>query len=151
DQTGPGTEAVEVRLVSTAGVPQGTDLIVAAGANNPALAFAAGTYLASWDDQSSQTVSARLIAPNGTLGAPFTISSDPAPSDDPGRIGTDGTSFLVMWTEEVDVPSNNWDLYAQRVSAAGALVGGAIPLTTAPGQQILPCVAFDGTNYLVTW
>jgi hypothetical protein len=43
------------------------------------------------------------------------------------------------------------DIFGQLVSPAGALVGGVVPIATAPGPQILPYIAYDGLNYLITW
>jgi hypothetical protein len=57
--------------------------------------------------------------------------------------------YLVVWQERVDSP----DIYAQRVSASGALLGGRIPVSTAPQSQQRPVVAYNSQRdeYLVVW
>ena len=64
-------------------------------------------------------------------------------------VAFDGTNYLVVWQEE---RTSSWDVYGARVSPAGTVLDqGGIVISTAPGNQYEPTVAFDGTNYLVTW
>ncbi|MDY7226215.1 putative Ig domain-containing protein [Hyalangium rubrum] len=61
----------------------------------------------------------------------------------------DGTNFLLVWS---DVRGSDPDIYGARISVAGELLApGAFPISTAPGEQSFPDVAFNGTNFLVTW
>src|SRR5215203_2658288 len=75
--------------------------------------------------------------------APLALDESPA-------LAVDGTNYLVVWT---DYGSGTGDIYAARVNADGLVLdpGPGIPVSTAPAQQVLPAVAFDGTNYLVVW
>lgn len=54
----------------------------------------------------------------------------------------DGTNFLVVWTDDMG-GLRQYDFFGQLVSP--------VPITTAPGNQLLPYIASDGVNYLVTW
>jgi hypothetical protein len=150
----PGDRDIYGRFVSPAGVPQGNDFKISGAAGKlSAIAFAGGQYLVAWnEDVGDAEVHARFVSPAGVLGTEFTVNASPEPSENPGRVVTDGTNFLVLWTNETGgAGTGNWDIFAQRVSPLGTLLGGVIPLATAPGMQLYPYAAFDGTNFLVTW
>ena len=69
-------------------------------------------------------------------------------------VAFDGTNYLVVWAEARAVPEGGSysDIYAARVSPAGAVLDPAgIAISSADWEQTEPAVAFDGTNYLVTW
>jgi hypothetical protein len=57
-------------------------------------------------------------------------------------VASSGTSFLVVWATASGLQ------YA-RVSAAGAVLGSDLPLTSTPGYA--PAVAWTGTSFLVAW
>jgi hypothetical protein len=62
----------------------------------------------------------------------------------------DGTNYLATWA---DGRSGNQDIYGTRISSAGAVLDGVTtgkPISTAPGDQSFPEVAFNG-SYLVAW
>ena len=66
------------------------------------------------------------------------------------RVAFDGTNYLVVWQEFRDTTGSG--IYGARVSPSGLVIDStAIPISTAPNVQELPCLAFDGTNYLVVW
>jgi hypothetical protein len=139
------------RFVSIAGVPQGSDFEIDDGAGVDAtLAFGASSYLVVWLEDSAQTeVRGRFVTPGGTLQSVFPVNSSAALSVFPGALSFDGINFLAVWSDEIN--PGEYDLFAQLVSPAATLVGSPIPIATAPGTQLLPYVAFDGLNYLVTW
>jgi hypothetical protein len=64
----------------------------------------------------------------------------------------DGTSYLLVY-RNTDPMTGLEQIYGVFISpATGQVVGpGAFPITSAPGYQAEPAVAFDGTNYLVVW
>jgi large repetitive protein len=62
------------------------------------------------------------------------------------------TSSLVVWQDDRDFDPTLTDIYAARVTADGTVLDvSGIPIATAPGSQLNPDVAFDGTNFLVVW
>ena len=150
----PGDKDIYGRFVSPAGVPVGNEFKISDGAGKEAsVAFGASRYLVVWNEDFADTETrGRFVTPAGALQTPFTVNGSSAPSDNACRVAFDGTNFLVAWSDDVGgSQSAEWDTFAQLVSPAAALVGSPIPITTAPGAQLGPYIAFDGVNYLVTW
>ena len=106
-----------------------------------------------WTDDSNDTeVKGRFISPAGALGAEISVNANSYPSDNPLTVAFDGSNYLVVWTDETGgVDSGEWDVFGQFVTPSGGLSGDVITISAASGQQFFPVVAFDGTNYLVTW
>jgi len=88
------------------------------------------------------------------VGPPFQIGGEaiygPAASDQAyPAVAFDGTTYLVVWE---DTRGDTRDIYAARVSASGTVLDSSgIAISTAAYDQRSPAVAFDGTNYTVTW
>jgi hypothetical protein len=65
-------------------------------------------------------------------------------------VAFDGTNYLVVWSDQR--VSRDEDIFATLVSPAGAILSPTgIPVSVAPGRQLHPTVAFDGTRYVVAW
>ena len=76
-------------------------------------------------------------------------AATPLAVDESPALAFDGTNYLVAWT---DYESGTGDIYGGPCrSSTGAVLdpGPGIPISTAASQQVVPAVAFDGTNYLV--
>jgi len=59
--------------------------------------------------------------------------------------------YLVVWE---DMRNNGWaDIYAQRVSGSGGLLGSNFPICNAANAQEMPSLAYNpyDNQYLVTW
>ncbi len=64
-------------------------------------------------------------------------------------VASNGSDYLVTWA---DARSGNSDIYANRVSTAGEVQDASgIAVSTADGEQKMPCVASNGTDYLIAW
>jgi len=101
-----------------------------------------------WDIQG------RFINRAGALSAPFTISQTPSPSFNPVTVAFDGTNYLVAWNRDLGLGFPNptiWDIYGRLVLPSGSFVRQEFTITNTPGNQVFPFIAFDGTNYLMTW
>jgi hypothetical protein len=127
----------------------------------PRLAYspASQEYLAVWEDHhwafgADSDIYARRIGANGIpIGTQFGISWDsanhrlaPAVAHNPNA-----NEYLVVW--EYAYTASDHDVYAQRVTAAGALAGGQITITALSHYESRPVVAFNATagEYLVVW
>jgi hypothetical protein len=82
--------------------------------------------------------------------SPATAVANPL-SAERAAIAFDGTNYLVVYEKDNNFAStgNHPSLIAQRLSAAGALVGTASEVAS-PGTNS-PALAFDGTNYLLVY
>jgi hypothetical protein len=150
--------------VNTSGVAQdslGIHIGKAAGDElNPAVGFDGTNYLVAWQDKSSVTdwnIYCARLKTDGTLLDPTgkSISLDANDQQLPA-IAFDGTNYLVVWQDDRNgAASTKLDIFGTRVSKSATVLDVAgIPIskyTTDQHDQMAPAVAFDGTNYLVTW
>jgi hypothetical protein len=77
------------------------------------------------------------------IGTAIPLATTAAPEQD-AKVASDGTGYLVVW-------GGTGDIQGRRVLPDGSLPGAAlIPISTAPDNQSIPDVAFNGA-YLVAW
>ncbi|MDQ5823802.1 MAG: S-layer homology domain-containing protein [Chloroflexota bacterium] len=111
-------------------------------------------FLVVWDAGAvyDSNIYGQRVSSTGTLlggEIPITIHEVSQYSPDVAYNST-GNEYLVVWHGYYnDTPG----IYAQRVSATGTLLGGNFPISIAPGEQLVPEVAYNSTSnkYLVTW
>ena len=132
-------------------VREGSNPLVGAR-HNPAIAFDGTNYLVVWSDSRSggADIYGARVSPSGTILDPDGIRiTTAAVAHVTPRVSFDGTNYLVVWEEH---QSGGSDIAGARVTPAGSVLDpGGIPISTAPDDQTRPALAFDGTNYLVTW
>lgn len=150
-----GDSVIHGHMVTPSGTVGG-ELAISSGLGHQGLdnvAYDGTNFLVVWtDDANDFEVKGRFVSPAGALGAEISINASTDKSDNPVTVAFDGTNYLVAWTDEVGgAGSGEWDLFGQLVTPSGALSGSVITISGAPGQQFLPNITFDGTNYLVTW
>jgi hypothetical protein len=64
----------------------------------------------------------------------------------------DGLNYFVVWEDNHYGIYNVYDIYGARVSQNGGVIDvPSIPISLAPNSQGTPAVAYDGSNYMVTW
>jgi len=86
-----------------------------------------------------------IVLGSSTYAADFPICTATDDQKYP-KVAYDGTNHLVIWQ---DYRSDSWDIYGQRVSTSGGLVGSNINICAATGFS--PALAWSGVNYLVVW
>jgi len=144
------------RIISPDGT-MGNELRISSGFGaQSSIGFDGTNFFVTWiEDSQDYEVRGRFVNPTGTLGQEISINASPAPSDNHAVVAFDGTNFLVVFHDEVGAtatsPTQAWDVFGQRVSPAGALVGGVITISNDPGAQLAMGIGFDGTHYLVAW
>lgn len=82
--------------------------------------------------------------PVSTVSCIIPIQQSPA-------VGSDGSSFLIVWSDNRN--SATWyDIYGTRVSSSGQVLDpGGIAISTASFNQSAPDVTWNGADYLVAW
>jgi hypothetical protein len=130
--------------------------------DHSSVAFDGTNYLVVWHDfrggdigyNDGTVYGARVSTDGVVLDNPAIQISDLCRGQWPVTVASDGKEFLVVW--QVD----NWhiegtelvDVFAQRISKAGALVGEKMPICTAHGHQWGPQVAFNKVSkYITIW
>jgi alpha-tubulin suppressor-like RCC1 family protein len=142
------------RFVSPSGTV-GEEFVLATNAAQSlqSVAWNGSTYLVAWPahiGDNQNIVQGRLVSPAGVLSDVITISGNISVDQNPLSVATDGTSFLVAWNyrSSAGLP---WDLRGRIITPIGGLAGSVFIIAGAPADPAFPGLAFDGTNYLVTW
>jgi hypothetical protein len=144
-------DQVWVRLLSSAGVPQGTPQTASTGWDNysPSLVGIGTGFLVTWDyHDSSSDIRGRILAASGSFPAAEVKISTASSDQYYARSAWDGTNALVIF---YDYRDGNGNLYGQRVNAAGATVGTTastnLPIATNPANLSSLAVVFCGGRY----
>jgi hypothetical protein len=159
------------RRVSAAGVPQGADFRISgpdATSDDwtPAVAWngTANQYLVVWRDDRNSAIpdfeiyARRVSAAGVPLGANFEVGGPEAivGESDPDVTWNGATNeYLVVWQDFRNSPDRGIDIYARRVSTAGAPLGTDLRISGngAVTDDGMPDVAwnFNANQYLVVW
>ena len=83
------------------------------------------------------------------------VQQDPTSIDPSLQMTGDGShGAIITWQDTRNVQTTSWDLYSQRISAAGQVQwsAGGIPVSTAKYDQDFAQVTKDGSGgFIVTW
>ncbi|MBC7250776.1 MAG: PKD domain-containing protein, partial [Anaerolineae bacterium] len=116
---------------------------------------AAGEYLAVWyrhEGDEEYRIHARRVLSDGTGLGDELLLSPPANEARWPRViyNANDDEYLVVWQ---DYRNGNWDIFGQRVSAGGELLGNNFAISSLAGSETLPSLAWDGNGgrYLVGW
>lgn len=120
---------------------------------SPAVASEGGSCLVVWHADTSvwTDIYGARVDTSGTVLDPSGIPISTAESFQVApALAFDGTNYLVVWEDWRS--ETNFDLYGARVSPAGSLLDtSGIAILTSGYHQELPCITFDGANYVVAW
>jgi hypothetical protein len=117
----------------------------------------AGGAIFAWTDQRSLTymdVYAQRIGADGKVlwtADGVAVCTALYDQDEPALVSDGAGGAIIAWH---DARSMNYDIYAQRVSAAGAMLWATdgVPLCAASGEQSVPAIVSDGAGgAIVTW
>lgn len=119
---------------------------------NPSLIFDGINYFVVWDDRRNDygdLYGARVNQAGVVIDTNGIIISATTGSQRSPAISFDGTNYFVVWQ---DIRSGDFDIYGARVNLGGIVLDtNGIVISNAPGEQMIPSVTFDGTDYLVVW
>ncbi len=159
-----GVTYVRRQLVSAANSFVADPVTEPGGAVNqryPAASFSSvsNRYLMAWREDTVATswdIKGRLIDPNDNyeLSGVIDICSESG-SQDSARIAYNPTNdfFLVVWDDTRNQATSSTDIYGRLVKADGTLLGISTSISSAPGSQNKPDIAFDPerNRSLVVW
>ncbi len=115
----------------------------------PAVAFDGTNYLVVWEDERDYHIWGMRVGQTGTVVDPTGIAISRTPGGYPS-VAFDGTNYLIVWHGRDN--NTDDDIYGVRMNQEGIVLDtNGIAISTAPGDQRCPAVAFDGTNYFVVW
>ncbi|MBN2466134.1 hypothetical protein JXD38_10990 [candidate division WOR-3 bacterium] len=120
----------------------------------PAIAFDGANFCVVWEDTRVDTlcdIYGARVTPDGVVLDPVGIPISTTEYDElTPAVAHDGTGFFVAWEDyRADFVS---DIYGARMTAEGLVLDtSGIPISTAANVQMMPVLAFDGTNLLVAW
>jgi RHS repeat-associated protein len=153
-----GSLNLQARWVLTGGTTSGSVFTVVAETNDQAdVALSSGPQgtatFAAWTDgrAGDDDIHGRLIEVDGSLGNDYKLH--PAAGDQVDvqvAYNADDDEYLVVWADYRS-GAGNPDIFGQRVSGGGLLVGENITVTTAAYRQIEPRIAYGSGRYLVAW
>jgi hypothetical protein len=158
------------RVTTAGGLLDTTGKAISNSANDqqlPDVAFDGTNFLVVWQDDRNGAASTRwdifgarvstaavVLEPAGIAISSYStdLHDQKAPA-----VAFDGTNHLVAWQDDRNATTKpvTWDVYAARVSTAGAVVttsgSASFPVSTGNGDQHEPALAFGGSQYLVAW
>ena len=141
-------------VLDTNGIP----ISVASGSQiSPSIASTGTNYFVVWQDYRSDPMLADIygtrVNNSGTVMDSTGIRISAGASDEfAPHVASDGSSYLVVWSDQRNMRDSGTDIYAARVSGAGKLVDtNGIPVCTAINDQTVPAIASNGSDYLVVW
>lgn len=122
-------------------------------ARENSLAYDGINFLATWVEvipSTDKDIFGQFVSKTGSLvGSNFLIDGDPYFSDNPTSLAFDGTRYLLAFHEAQTIGSN-WFLLGRFITTSG-LVQETITICDVSKAPIMPSVAFDNNNYIITW
>jgi len=120
----------------------------------PAVAFDTTSFLVTWQDTrngSNWDIYGARVTPQGTVLDPGGIVISNAENHQRfPAVSFNGANFLVGWQDSRY--GYDHDVFGARVTPQGSLLDPTgRPISTSPGEQSAPSIAFDGSDFLVVW
>jgi hypothetical protein len=138
------------RVTAAGTVLDPTGIAISTLVGYPSVASNGTDYFVVWHD--GDIYGARVTAV-GTVLDPTGIAVSTAASDQRlPSVASNGTGYFVAWEDRRNQFVSGYDIYGSRVTGAGTVLdAGGIPISKAPGDQVLPSVAAGTTDYFLVW
>jgi len=115
----------------------------------PVVAFNSLDFMVAWAGYPG-VLGCRVTSSGQVRDPQALVIGDSIAPGTPLSIATDGHDCLVVWTNFFN--GSQYDINGARVTQSGEVLDPAgIPISTRPGVQTSPAVAYDGANFLVAW
>ena len=161
DARGPSKQANDIygaRISASGTVKDTAGVLISAAANTQAVPAVAhdgsGNYLVVWEDQRNLKTTGTdlygvLVDGQGKVQTPSGIKvSGSTGNQVTPAAAYGGNHFLVVWSDS----RSGTHIYGTQVETSGKVrQPTGFPLTTGSYARTAPALAFDGTNFLVTW
>lgn len=147
---GKGIFAIKVTL---SGALEGSQypIIYGEDESNPSIATTGDGYIVTYERYSGTTgrdIFGILLDSSGSpSGSSFPICTESGDQTRP-VVEFDGVGYLVAWQDAREIVG---DIYGQRISTSGTLIGSEIAICDSSGTQQKPAIASNGSNNLVVW
>ncbi|MBN2425308.1 MAG: T9SS type A sorting domain-containing protein, partial [Calditrichaceae bacterium] len=144
------------QLVSTNGNLVGGQIKISDNfAREISMAYDGANFLIAWVEiipDTDKDIYGQFISKEGSLiGSNFLIDGGPNYSDNPISLGFDGTRYLLAFHEQPPLSGNSdWYLYGRFITTTGE-IEETFTICDISKMPLAPCVAFDNTNYFITW
>jgi len=131
-----------------------------ANQNYPAVAYdGAGNYIVAWQDSINgnwDIYAQRFDSEGIALGLQFKVNvTNSEAQQEPAVAADDQGNFVVVWHDDRNNGTTNWDIYAQRYNSSGVAQGANFRVNDddASGHyQFTPWVSLDTAgNFVVAW
>lgn len=131
-------------------------------AREVAVAYDGTNYLVAWVEQipdySDKNIYGQFVSNSGSLiGNNFIIDDGPYYSDNPISLAYDGTRYLLAFHETTNSSNDStnvdpikWTLLGRFITTTGT-IQETITICDSLLLPFLPYIAFDGSNYFITW
>ncbi len=123
---------------------------------SPSLAYDGTNYLVTWygwaTGDSNSGIYGQIISKSGEkVGSEFHINTYTTSNQQYSSLAFDGANYLVTWSS-FGQDTSDYGIYGQVIGKNGAKVGSEFRINTyTTSGQTCSSLAYDGTNYLVTW
>lgn len=154
----PLTDGLVLRgkLISPSGV-QGREFAISGATDigpqyiGQGVAFDGSNFVAIWMDSAAGEVRARFVSPAGAAGRTLLVGGFPAGGFPTAAIQFGTGGYLIAWMN-VDPDTGAPFISGRVLDASGSFTRTPTTMTSAEASPLfLPCLAFDGRNFLLTW
>ena len=119
------------------------------------IAFDGTNYLVAWQGRGEddyEGIFAQFVASDGTLvGDELQVNTYTDDTQSTPELVFDGTNYLIVWESNTQ-DGDGYGIFAQRIGTDGSLIGDEFQINTyTESNQQYSELAFDGTNFFVTW
>ncbi len=117
------------------------------------VAYDGTNFLVDWVEiipDTDKDIYGQFVSKTGSLvGSNFLIDGGPNYSDNPTSLAFDGTRYLLVYHDQPPA-SGKWFIKGRFITTTGTLQE-SITICDTSLSPTIACVAFDNTNYFVTW